>query len=185
MKPFVFRQSDKAVVMRRVEYLLSALRPNKQYQLEIKEHRNRRSLDANAYFWVLAHKLAEATEIPVGDIYRNAIKEIGGVSEHYCGKPEAIERLCAAWRGRGLGWMAETYESKLPGMENAILYYGSSTYDTKQMSRLIDNIVQDCRALDIETEPPERLAAMMEAWDAQTDKGDIDTAQGEGSRMGA
>ena len=49
-------------------------------------------------------------------------------------------------------------------MMNVTLYYGSSTYDTEQMSRLIDNVVQDCKALDIETETPERLAMMMEAW---------------------
>lgn len=177
IKPFIFRKPDKAVVMRRVEYLLSALHPTKQYRLEIKEHRNKRSLDANAYYWVLAHKAAEATGIPVSDVYRSSIREIGGVSEHYCGKPEAVERLCAAWRSRGMGWMADTYESKLPGMVNATLYYGSSTYDVAQMSRLIENIVQDCKALDIETETPERLSAMMEGWgNAQTDKGNRDTA---------
>ena len=98
LKPIIFTQSDHVSVMRRLEYMFTALHPTKKYRLEIKEHRNKRSLDANAYFWVLAHKLAESTEIPVTAIYRNAIKEIGGVSEHYCGKPEAIERLCEAWR---------------------------------------------------------------------------------------
>lgn len=158
------------MVLRRVEYLLSALSPKKKYRLEIKEHREKRSLDANAYFWVLAHKLAEATDIPVTQIYKNAIREIGGVSEHYCGKPEAIKRLCEAWIRNGLGWIAETYESKLEGAVNVTLYYGSSTYDTKQMSRLIANVIQDCKALNIETETPERLAAMMEAWDAKGDR---------------
>ena len=165
MKPIIFTQSDHVGVMRRLEYAFTTLHPTKKYRLEIKEHRNKRSLDANAYFWVLAHKLAESTEIPVTAIYREAIKEIGGVSEHYCGKPEAIERLCTTWRERGLGWIAETYESKLPGMLNATLYYGSSTYDTAQMGRLIDNVVQDCKALNIETETPERLAMMVEEWE--------------------
>lgn len=167
MRSIVFTQEEAARVMRTVEYQLSALAPKKKYRLEIKEHREKRSLDANAYFWVLAHKLAEATGIPVTHIYRNSIKEIGGVSEHYCGKPEAIDRLCEEWECRGLGWIAETYDSKLPGMLNATLYYGSSTYDTKQMARLIDNVVQDCKDLDIETLPPERLAAMMEAWNGK------------------
>ena len=113
---------------------------------------------------MLAHKLAEVTGIDVAEIYRNAIKEIGGVSGHYCGKPEAIRRLSEAWAKNGLGWIAETYDSKLPGAVNVTLYYGSSTYDTKQMSRLIDNIVQDCKAMEIETLPPERLVAMMTDW---------------------
>lgn len=170
MKPIIFEAHDASRVLRRIEYLLSALTPKRKYKLEIKEHREKRSLDANAYFWVLAHKLAEATGIPVTQVYRNAIKEIGGVSEHYCGTPDAVERLCEAWGHNGLGWIAETYTSKLPGVINVTLYYGSSTYDTKQMSRLIDNIVQDCMDADIETLPPERLNAMMEDWHGQDNR---------------
>ena len=47
---------------------------------------------------------------------------------------------------------------------NVTLYYGSSTYDTKQMSRLIDNIVQDCQAVGIETLTPDKLALLLEEW---------------------
>ena len=162
----VFAGNQTMRIMRDVADFLSALKPDKKYTLELKEHRERRSLDANAYFWVIAHKLAEATDISVSDIYHNAIKEIGGVSEHYCGKPEAIKRLCEEWGQRGLGWISETYESKLDGMLNAILYYGSSTYDTKQMSRLIDNVIQDCHALDIETATPAELERMLNAWES-------------------
>lgn len=45
-----------------------------------------------------------------------------------------------------------------------VLYYGSSTFDTKQMARLIDNIVQDCKALGIETLTPQQLDALKEEW---------------------
>ena len=48
---------------------------------------------------------------------------------------------------------------------NVVLYYGSSTFDTQQMSRLIDGLVQDCRALGLETLPPDKLALLKEAWD--------------------
>ena len=58
----------------------------------------------------------------------------------------------------------DTIPSKLEGCTNVILYYGSSTYDTAQMARLIDLIVQDCRALGVETLPPYKLAAMVEEW---------------------
>ena len=54
--------------------------------------------------------------------------------------------------------------SKLPGCTNVVLYYGSSTYDTAQMSRLIDMAVQACVEQGIETLPPEKLAGMMEEW---------------------
>ena len=62
-------------------------------------------------------------------------------------------------------------ESKLPGCTNVILYYGSSTYDSKQMARLIDNIIQDCKAVGIETATPAEIDAMKARWeDAQANK---------------
>ena len=43
-----------------------------------------------------------------------------------------------------------------------VLYYGSSVYDTKQMSALIDHIVQDCKALGIETKTPAEIMLLNE-----------------------
>ncbi len=133
-------------------------------EYEIRKAKQRRSLDANAYAWVLIDKLAEATGISKAEIYRNAIRDIGGNTETVCVRTEAVKKLCEGWERNGLGWQAETYPSKLPGCTNVVLYYGSSTYDTRQMSRLIDNLIEDCKALDIETLPPEKLSALMEGW---------------------
>ena len=77
------------------------------------------------------------------------------------------------------GWISEKIPSKLPGCVNVILYYGSSACDTAQMSRLIDLIVQECRQQDIETLTPAELAAMMEGWDAKTNKGAGDPGRGQ------
>lgn len=134
------------------------------YDCIVQEHRERRSLDANAYAWVLMDKLAEATCIPKEDIYREAIRNIGGNTETVCVRSDAAGKLCASWSRNGLGWLTDTTDSKLPGCVNVILYYGSSTYNTEQMSRLIDNLVEDCKALGIETLPPEKLAAMTQEW---------------------
>lgn len=134
------------------------------YTCEVKEQHKKRSLDANAYFWVLADKLAEATRISKEDIYRHAIREIGGNSTTVCVRDMAAEKLCQGWEKNGLGWLSDTFPSKLPGCVNVTLYYGSSTYDTKQMSRLIDNIVQDCQAVGIETLTPDKLALLVEEW---------------------
>ena len=137
---------------------------NRTYTCEVKEQHKKRSLDANAYFWVLADKLAEATRIPKEEIYREAIRGIGGNSDTVCVKASAADKLCEIWRARGLGWLADQFPSKLPGCVNVTLYSGSSTYDTRQMSRLIDNIVQDCQAVGIETMTPDKLALLVEEW---------------------
>lgn len=132
--------------------------------VEVKRYSPRRSLDANAFYWLLCGKLAEKTGVGTAEIYRSHVRNIGGNYEVYCGKTEAVEKLIKAWEKNGLGWIAETTPSKLEGCTNAILYYGSSTYDSRQMSRLIDQMVQDCKEQGIQTETPAEIARMCEAW---------------------
>lgn len=123
--------------------MVDDLKDKEKLSIEVKPYRDRRSLDANAYFFVLADKLSAKLNITKEEVYRNAIREIGGVSETVCVKDEAVNRLCDGWHRNGLGWQTETFPSKIKGCTNVILYYGSSTYDKDQMSRLIDSIVQD------------------------------------------
>ena len=132
--------------------------------VDIKRYSPRRSLDANGFYWLLCGKLAEKTGVGMAEIYRSHVRNIGGNYEVYCGKTEAVEKLIKAWEKNGLGWIAETTPSKLEGCTNAILYYGSSTYDSRQMSRLIDQMVQDCKEQGIQTETPAEIARMCEAW---------------------
>lgn len=144
--------------------LLATVEEGKLYTVELKPHRERRSLDANAYAWVLMGKLAEKLKIPQTVIYQHFVREIGGNRDTLCVKEEAAEKLVEAWKSHGLGWVADTMPSKLPGCVNVIVYYGSSTYDTAQMSRMIDLIVDECKEQGIETLTPDKLAAMKEAW---------------------
>ena len=119
--------------------------------VEIKKAANKRSKDANAFAWVLIDKIAEKTRIPKTEIYRNAIKEIGGVSEIVCVQNKAVERLCNGWQKNGIGWQTDTMPSKIAGCTNVTLYYGSSCFDTAQMSRLIDLIIQEAEQQGIPT----------------------------------
>ena len=134
--------------------------------VKVGKYREKRSLDSNAYFWALADKLAEKLNTTKEEIYMDAIKEIGGVSEIVCVKNEAVERLCYGWCRKGLGWVTDTFQSKLEGCTNVILYYGSSTYNKAQMHRLISNIVQDCEAVGIPTKTPDEIANMLSLWES-------------------
>lgn len=141
---------------------------DRPYVLEVKEYRKKRSLDANAYCWVLINKLADVMRIPPTEVYRQAIQDISGNSEIIPIKDEAVEQFKQAWSHNGIGWMCKDMgKSKLQGYRNLMVYYGSSVYNTKQMSELIDHLVQDCKALDIETMTPDRLSLLMEEWDAK------------------
>ena len=129
--------------------------------VEIKRFREARSKDANAYAWVLIDKIAKTLSIDKVDVYRAAIRDIGGVSDIVCVQDIAVAKLREGWERNGIGWQTETMPSKIEGCTNVILYYGSSTYDTKQMSLLIDHLVTDAKALGLETMPPDRLASLI------------------------
>ena len=68
--------------------------PDKEY--EIKEHRQKRSLDANAYLWVLISKIQEVLNVPKEMIYKDLIKDIG-VYEVVPIKNIAVDKFCEAW----------------------------------------------------------------------------------------
>ncbi len=146
--------------------IIDSLDDEKTYDLTIKEHRNKRSLDANAYFWVLCDKLAEKLNIAKVDIYRDLIKNIGGNNQIVCVPEKAVDKLISGWEHNGIGWLTETTTSKLDGCVNVILYYGSSTYDTAQMSRLINLVVQECKQQEIETLTPQELERLCIEWKA-------------------
>ena len=138
---------------------------DKLYDLEVKEHRKKRSLDANAYAWVLINKIADALRITPREIYRQAIQNVGGNYEILPVKAEAAEHFKQVWEAQGLGWpCVDMGKSKIDGYRNLRAYYGSSTYSTTQMAQLIDILLQDCRALDIEVKSPEEIASIMGAW---------------------
>lgn len=139
----------------------------KECDVTVKRFRYRRSLDANAYAWVLIGKIAQKKRITKTEVYRNAIREIGGVSDIISIKKQALPRLQKEWNSKGIGWQVEDIGGKTPGWTNVTLYYGSSIYDSKQMADLIDSLIQDAKALGIETKSEEEINSLLEEYNAQ------------------
>ena len=137
---------------------------NKVIEVEIKEHKPKRSKDANAYFWELCSKLSAKLQIPKEELYRNLIKGVGDNMLVGCFKTEEIPKVQKDWQSKGLGWVTEVFESKIKGCTNILLYEGSSAYDTAQMSRLIDLCITECKEQGIETLPPDELKRLVEEW---------------------
>lgn len=161
-----FKKSDAISVLAQVAEYCKAL-DDKEYILTIRELKAKRSLDANAYCWTLIDKLAERLNMAKTEIYRAYIKEIGGNSYLVCCVDKAVDDLVKLWAMRGIGWVAEVEDSKINGCKNVRLYYGSSVYDTAQMSRLINLVVQDCKTYGIETLTPEELDRLNADWGAK------------------
>lgn len=140
----------------------------RRYTVEIKEYREKRSLDANAYAWQLIGKLAARLSQPGAvitpeQVYREAIRDVGGNYEVIPVRDDALDRWREIWTGRGLGWVCEVIgKSKIEGYTNTRCFYGSSVYDKAQMSRLISIIVEECKAAGVETMTPAELASLLE-----------------------
>lgn len=159
-KPLItFEMEDKRSAMKMAETLLQ----EEKLSIKIDKFRKKRSLDANAYAWVLIGKISEKTNIPAEDIYRAAIKEIGSY-DIVCVQTEAVDSLRSVWEKNGIGWQTATLPSRIAGCTNVMLYYGSSTFDVAQMARLITNLQQDCEQLGIETKSPEELLSLLNSW---------------------
>lgn len=164
MKEIRFKKADTVKVIAELASYIDSLDADREYKIEIKEYKQKRSLNSNSYAWTLLDKLAEKLRLAKTDIYRSYIKEIGGNSYLVCCIDEAVEDLCRDWQSKGIGWLTDLEPSKIEGCTNVRLYYGSSQYDTKQMSRLIEMIVQDCKENDIETLTPDEIERMNAEW---------------------
>ena len=167
MDKFTFQKKTSIQDSMKIIRYLESIEDDGIYDIEIKKHRQKRSRNANAYCWVLCEKLAQKlTEMDKIGVYRQAIKEVGVFRQVEINK-DAAKTLKAIWEGTGIGWITETVdESRTEGFQIMNLYYGSSTYNTKQMSRLLDNLVQDCKACGIETLPSDELERMMGEWES-------------------
>lgn len=150
------------------------LRNAGKLSIKISKYREKRSLNANAYFWKLCGELAkklstEKVKYTKEDIYRKSIKEIGVYKDWEDLTQQDAKTLRHAWEMLGTGWITEQVDF-MPDGEHVVVrtYYGSSQYNTKQMSRLIDNIVQDCQAVGIETKTPDQIAEMLSLWETET-----------------
>ncbi len=144
--------------------LVEELKNDGKLNIELKKYRKKRSLDSNAYAWVLLGELQNVLNIPKEEIYRDLIRNIGSY-EVIPVKNEAVERFRQAWSKNGLGWITETMKSKLEGYTNVVAYYGSSAYDTKEMTRLTELLVEECKQFGIEIKPQAEIDSLLKEWD--------------------
>lgn len=152
--------------IQKVSELKEVVEKGKLLDVSIKQHRKRRSLDANAYAWILADKIAKVIGNTKEFVYQEAIKAVGAF-EIVPIKDEAVERWRKNWESKGLGWQSEVMrDSKIKGYTNTINYFGSSTYNSLEFSKLLEEIVFQAKELGIETMTPNEQAKMMATYRA-------------------
>lgn len=132
---------------------------------ELKKAQKKRSLDANAYCWVLIHAIAAKMQEPAMDVYRQYVRDIGSKVTVVCVQNDDVEEECNTFLAGHYGRMVDIGESKIPGCALIHKRYGSSNYSAQEMARFIDIIQQDCVALGIETKPREEVESLLRQWE--------------------
>lgn len=138
---------------------------DKLLNVEVKEDRKKRSLNANAYFHVLVDKIADETRASHTEVHNRMICEYGQAdNEVNC----IIMKDEIPWERLETIHLQPTTNTSV--LDDGKLYRvfrvmrGSHTYDTREMSILIDGVVNEAKELGIETLSPEELERMKNQW---------------------
>lgn len=130
-------------------------------RLEFVKWRDKRSLDSNAYAWALMQKIAEKIHSDKWTVYLEMLKRYSGAFTHIFVRTEAVPAVMDMYRASiDLG---EITMNGCAGHELQV-YFGSSSFNSKEMATFIDGIVSECEALGIQTKSAEELERMVKAW---------------------
>lgn len=135
----------------------------KDLDLQIRVHRKKRSLDANSYFWLLVSKIANKLNISKEETYIDLLKNYG-VYTPIVVRKTIVNKIISKWRYvQVLGDITVGNESGV----QLLCYFGSSSYDTKEMARLIDGAVNEAKNLGIETLSFDEIEHLKVLWKAK------------------
>lgn len=136
----------------------------KGYTIEVAKQK--RSNEQNRYMWELISQIAERSGLRPNDVYRHAIREAGAWYTFKVQQDE-FKSFCKTWEANGVGWWCEL-ENNRNGEITCRAYRGTSGYNSVEMSKIIDWVIDEAKWYNIETETPEQLARRKAMWNEQT-----------------
>ena len=157
-------KTNKPVLMLEVnerndfEAIVDELKDKDKLSIEVKEFREKRSLNANNYAWKILTEIADALRTSKEEIYLTMLKRYG--------QSEIISVLAHIPIGEYVKYCEEAGESTLNGklFKHYKVYKGSSEFDTREMSIFLDGVVSEAKEMGIQTETPNQLAEMKARW---------------------
>ena len=135
-----------------IQWLFQQKDLTKKY--EIKEHREKRSLNANAYAWTLIGKIADNMRKSKEEVYLSMLRDYGQSEIISVRSDINIDGYFKYFEKFGSG------QVNGKDFTHYKIYKGSSEFDTKEMSIFIDGVIQEAKALDIDTLTPTQLAEL-------------------------
>ena len=137
--------------------------------IQVKKWRKKRSINANNYFWKLLSEYSEEKNVDTIEEYKERVKRLG-IFRRFRIEDKDKKTFEIMWQDKGIAWFCETADTEYIGdIEFKIInaYYGSSSFNSKQMSRLINDLVEDCKEVGIETKSDAEIKSLLESWDKQ------------------
>ena len=129
--------------------------------VEAKKYREKRSLDANAYLWVLCTKIAEVVQSSKDEIYEEMLQKYGYLDTDEDGYiPMTLKSTTDISKIEG-HWKFYKSNGKF---SSYLKIKGSSDYDTAEMAKFLDSVVLEAKELDIPTETPDEIERMKALW---------------------
>ena len=125
------------------------------------KHRQKRSLDANGLLWVCLGKLAEAFHTDKWSVYLQMLKRYGQYT-YICVKPSVVEVVKLQWRESEILGEIDINGKKAVQM---LCYFGSSTYNTKEFSVLLEGVISEMKEARLETPTSEDMRRSLEQWE--------------------
>lgn len=134
------------------------LRDVEKIAVKIDKYREKRSLNANAYAWLLIGKIADDRRLNKDDVYMQMLKQYG--------QSKVISVQSHIPLVGFIKYFEEVGESNLNGKDfkHYRVFKGSSEFDTREMSIFIDGIVSEAQELGINTKTPAQIAEMKSLW---------------------
>lgn len=135
---------------------------------EVKDYKPKRSLNANSYCWVLCDNIAkelskDGTITTKEVVYQDSILQIG-TFEPMIWEEKNFEKCKEIWQKQGLGFLVQEVARKNKCVK-VHCYYGSSTYDSKEMSLLIQSLVELAESLNLETKTKAEIDSLLRCWE--------------------
>ena len=148
-----------------VKIKFTDLDKTKVYDINITEHKEKRSNNCNSYAWTLLNQLSDKMNIPSIEIYRNYVHDLS-IYKEITINDDAVDTFIKSWAMNGIAWLCDKVDkANIEGYSILHAYYGSSVYNTRQMTRLIGLIEQDCKAIGIETLEDKKLKQLLDDWE--------------------
>ena len=91
--------------------IVEELKNENKLNVELKKHREKRSLDANAYFWKLLQEICELAEIDTVEEYKRRVKELG-IFRQFKVEKDNIKTFEKMWTAQGIAWFCEVADTE-------------------------------------------------------------------------